>query len=135
MCCTSIEEVLKGDTSLADLYALQRQIMHKFARLDTTQEHILELLLGDETLSGEYEDDFKKAEKYRDKMNLRSQLSAEIWIMQNATGKIKLELSEQTPSFRIARENARKVHRFFGAPRAVMFTGSRATGLGEMQKC
>ncbi|GFY20213.1 putative RNA-directed DNA polymerase from transposon X-element [Trichonephila clavipes] len=69
MCCTSIEEALKGDTSLADLYALQRQIMDKFARLDTVQEHILELLLSEETLSGEYEDDFKKAEKYRDKMN------------------------------------------------------------------
>ncbi|GFY17332.1 putative RNA-directed DNA polymerase from transposon X-element [Trichonephila clavipes] len=39
------------------------------------QEHILELLLGDETLSGEYEDDFNKAEKYRDKMD---QLSAEL---------------------------------------------------------
>ncbi|GFY78428.1 hypothetical protein TNIN_15211 [Trichonephila inaurata madagascariensis] len=55
--------------------ALQRQIMDKFARLDTVQKHILELLLGDETLSGEYEDDFKKGEKYRDKMN---QLSAEL---------------------------------------------------------
>ncbi|GFY35955.1 putative RNA-directed DNA polymerase from transposon X-element [Trichonephila clavipes] len=41
----------------------------------TVQEQILELLLGDETLSGEYEDDFNKAEKYRDKMN---QLSAEL---------------------------------------------------------
>ncbi|GFW04089.1 hypothetical protein TNCV_2052051 [Trichonephila clavipes] len=49
--------------------------MDKFARLDTVQEHILELLLGDETLSGEYEDDFNKAEKYHDKMN---QLSAEL---------------------------------------------------------
>ncbi|GFY49872.1 endothelin-converting enzyme-like protein [Trichonephila inaurata madagascariensis] len=36
---------------LANLYALKRQIMDKFARLDTVQEHILELLLGDETLS------------------------------------------------------------------------------------
>ncbi|GFX27151.1 putative RNA-directed DNA polymerase from transposon X-element [Trichonephila clavipes] len=43
--------------------------------MDTVQEHILELLLGDETLRGEYEDDFNKAEKYRDKMN---QLSAEL---------------------------------------------------------
>ncbi|GFY40884.1 putative RNA-directed DNA polymerase from transposon X-element [Trichonephila inaurata madagascariensis] len=75
MRCTSIEEALKMDTSLADLYALQRQIMDKFARLDTVQEHIWELLLGDETLSGEYEDDSKKAKKYRDKMN---QLSAEL---------------------------------------------------------
>ncbi|GFW59067.1 putative RNA-directed DNA polymerase from transposon X-element [Trichonephila clavipes] len=113
--------------------------MDKFARLNTVQEHILELLLGDETLSGEYEDDFNKAEKYRDKM---SQLSAELdvsgskmfrlvssfpptkenyrkavqqvkerfgredllvqiyirdflgLVMQNATGKIRLELSE-----------------------------------------
>ncbi|GFW48441.1 putative RNA-directed DNA polymerase from transposon X-element [Trichonephila clavipes] len=75
MCCTSIEDALKRDTSLPDLYTLQRQIMDKFARLDTVQEQILELLLGDETLSGEYEDDFNKAEKYRDKMN---QLSAEL---------------------------------------------------------
>ncbi|GFY37557.1 DUF1758 domain-containing protein [Trichonephila inaurata madagascariensis] len=60
MCCTSIEEALKEDTSLADLYALKRQIMDKFARLDTVQEHILKLLLGDETLS----------EKYHDKMNV-----------------------------------------------------------------
>ncbi|GFX88243.1 hypothetical protein TNCV_1066591 [Trichonephila clavipes] len=49
--------------------------MDKSARLDTVQEHILELLLGEETLSGEYEDDFKKAKKYRDKMN---QLPAEL---------------------------------------------------------
>ncbi|GFT43730.1 putative RNA-directed DNA polymerase from transposon X-element [Trichonephila clavipes] len=75
MCCTSIEDALKRDTSLPDLYALQRQIMDKFARLDTVQEQILELLFGDETLSGEYEDDFNKAEKYRDRMN---QLSAEL---------------------------------------------------------
>ncbi|GFU65288.1 putative RNA-directed DNA polymerase from transposon X-element [Trichonephila clavipes] len=75
MCCTSIEDALKRDTSLPDLYALQRQITNKFARLDTVQEHILELLLGDETLSGEYEDDFNTAKKYVDKMN---QLSAEL---------------------------------------------------------
>ncbi|GFY78429.1 hypothetical protein TNIN_15221 [Trichonephila inaurata madagascariensis] len=42
---------------------------------------------------------------------------------------------EQTPSFRIARENVRKVRRFFGAIRGVMFTRSRATDLGEVQKC
>ncbi|GFU50602.1 putative RNA-directed DNA polymerase from transposon X-element [Trichonephila clavipes] len=75
MCCPSIEDALKRDNSLLDLYALKRQIMDKFSRLDTVQEHILELLLGDETLSGEYEDDFNKAEKYRDKMN---QLSVEL---------------------------------------------------------
>ncbi|GFT20731.1 integrase catalytic domain-containing protein [Nephila pilipes] len=48
MCCTSIEEALKKDTTLTDLYALQRQIMDKFTRLDTVQEHILELLLSDD---------------------------------------------------------------------------------------
>ncbi|GFV60509.1 putative RNA-directed DNA polymerase from transposon X-element [Trichonephila clavipes] len=72
MCCSSFKDALKRDT---DLYAWQRQIMVKFSRLDTVQEHILELLLGDETLSGEFEDDFNKSEKYRDKMN---QLSAEL---------------------------------------------------------
>ncbi|GFT02517.1 putative RNA-directed DNA polymerase from transposon X-element [Nephila pilipes] len=75
MCCTSIEEALKKDTTLTDLYALQRQIMDKFTRLDTVQEHILELLLSDDLVSSEYEEDFTKAEKYRDKMN---QLSAEL---------------------------------------------------------
>ncbi|GFW74546.1 hypothetical protein TNCV_2414451 [Trichonephila clavipes] len=75
MCCTSIKEALKRDTSLTDLYALQRQIMDMFTRLVTVQEHILELLLSDETLSSENEVDFKKAEKYRDEMN---QLSAEL---------------------------------------------------------
>ncbi|GFT36569.1 putative RNA-directed DNA polymerase from transposon X-element [Nephila pilipes] len=75
MCCTSIEEALKKDTTLSDLYALQRQIMDKFTRLDTVQEHILELLLSDDLVSSEYEEDFTKAEKYRDKMN---QLSAEL---------------------------------------------------------
>ncbi|GFT75416.1 putative RNA-directed DNA polymerase from transposon X-element, partial [Nephila pilipes] len=131
MCCTSIEEALKKDTTLTDLYALQRQIMDKFTRLDTVQEHILELLLSVDLVSSEYEEDFTKAEKYRDKMN---QLSAELelvnsfpptkenyskavqqvkerlgredllvqiyirdllgLIMQNANGKIKLELAE-----------------------------------------
>ncbi|GFS90633.1 uncharacterized protein NPIL_543871 [Nephila pilipes] len=75
MCCTSIEEALKKETTLTDLYALQRQIMDKFTRLDTVQEHILELLLSDDLVSSEYEEDFTKAEKYRDKMN---QLSAEL---------------------------------------------------------
>ncbi|GFU27910.1 hypothetical protein NPIL_452231 [Nephila pilipes] len=69
ICCTSIEEAFIKDTSLTDLYALQRQIMDKFTRLDTMQEHILELLLSDELVSSEYEEDFTKAEKYRDKMN------------------------------------------------------------------
>ncbi|GFU14648.1 putative RNA-directed DNA polymerase from transposon X-element [Nephila pilipes] len=75
MCCTSIEEALEKDTTLTDLYALQRQIMDKFTRLDTVQEHILELLLSDDLVSSEYEEDFTKAEKYHDKMN---QLSAEL---------------------------------------------------------
>ncbi|GFY52959.1 uncharacterized protein TNIN_141701 [Trichonephila inaurata madagascariensis] len=44
MFCTSIEEALKGDTSLADLYALQRQIIDKFARLDTSKLLTLESL-------------------------------------------------------------------------------------------
>ncbi|GFS80174.1 uncharacterized protein NPIL_681291 [Nephila pilipes] len=75
MCCTSIEEALKKDTTLTDLYALQRQIMDKFTRLDTVQEHILELLLSDDLVSSEYEEDFTKTEKYRDEMN---HLSAEL---------------------------------------------------------
>ncbi|GFS44209.1 hypothetical protein NPIL_558141 [Nephila pilipes] len=75
MCCTSIEEALKKDTSLTDLYALQRQRMDKFTRLDTMQEHILKLLLSDDLVSSEYEEDLTKAEKYRDKMN---QLSTEL---------------------------------------------------------
>ncbi|GFS91239.1 integrase_H2C2 domain-containing protein [Nephila pilipes] len=75
MCCTSIEEALKKDTSLTDLYALQRLKMDKFTRLDTVQEHILKFLQSDETMSSEYEEDFTKAEKYRDKMN---QLSTEL---------------------------------------------------------
>ncbi|GFX31464.1 putative RNA-directed DNA polymerase from transposon X-element [Trichonephila clavipes] len=154
MCCTFIEDALKRDTSLPDLYALQRQIMDKFARLDTVQEHILELLLGDEALSGEYEDDFNKVEKYRDKMN---QLSAELeyvvnkslnkpqseaeisQVMQNATGKIKLELSEfydVLKSKLLALESIGRTQEkfadFFGAPRGVLLTGSRATGLGEV---
>ncbi|GFY38422.1 putative RNA-directed DNA polymerase from transposon X-element [Trichonephila inaurata madagascariensis] len=108
MCCTSIEEDLKGYTSLPDLYALQRQIMDNFARLDTVQKHILELLLGDERLSGEYEDDFKKAEKYRYKMNrLPAELEyaisqslnkpqSEAEISQNNTRKFKFPKLELT---------------------------------------
>ncbi|GFV64353.1 retrovirus-related Pol polyprotein from transposon 297 [Trichonephila clavipes] len=133
---TSIEDALKRDISLADLYVLQRQIMDKFARLDTVQEQIWELLLEDETLSGEYEDDFfKKAEKYRDKMN---QLSAEMEYAVNKSlnkPQSEAEISqEQTPSLRIARENAKKVRRFFGASRGVVLTGSRATGLEEVHR-
>ncbi|GFS81489.1 integrase catalytic domain-containing protein [Nephila pilipes] len=71
----TIEEALKKNTTLTDLYAFQRQIMDKFTRLDTVQEHILELLLSDDLVSIEYEEDFTKAEKYHDKMN---QLSAEL---------------------------------------------------------
>ncbi|GFW53946.1 putative RNA-directed DNA polymerase from transposon X-element [Trichonephila clavipes] len=99
MCCTSIEDALKRDTSLPYLYALQRQIMDKFARLDTVQVHILKLLLGDETLSGEYEDNFNKAEKYRDTMN---QLSAELEYAVNKS------LNKQQSESEISQGNTRK---------------------------
>ncbi|GFW02637.1 putative RNA-directed DNA polymerase from transposon X-element [Trichonephila clavipes] len=59
----------------------------------------LELLLGDKTLSGEYEDDFNKAEKYCDKMN---QLSAELEYA------VKKSLNKPQSEAEISQGNARK---------------------------
>ncbi|GFU23799.1 putative RNA-directed DNA polymerase from transposon X-element [Trichonephila clavipes] len=62
-------------------------------------------------------------------------------VMKNASGKIRLELSELYDVFKsklLALESlriARKVRRFFGASRGVVLTGSHATGLGEVQEC
>ncbi|GFY51287.1 hypothetical protein TNIN_42111 [Trichonephila inaurata madagascariensis] len=42
MCCTSIEEALKKDISLTDLFAFKKQITDKFTSLDIMQEHVSE---------------------------------------------------------------------------------------------
>ncbi|GFY63895.1 putative RNA-directed DNA polymerase from transposon X-element [Trichonephila inaurata madagascariensis] len=62
--------------------------------------------------------------------------------MQNATGNIKLELSElydvlksKLLSLESLGRMQEKFADFFGSPRGVVFTGSRATGLGEVQEC
>ncbi|GFY20492.1 putative RNA-directed DNA polymerase from transposon X-element [Trichonephila clavipes] len=63
-------------------------------------------------------------------------------VMPNATGKIRLELSELydvLKSKRLALESLGRTQEkfadFFGASRGVVLTGSRATGLGEVQEC
>ncbi|GFY52049.1 putative RNA-directed DNA polymerase from transposon X-element [Trichonephila inaurata madagascariensis] len=63
-------------------------------------------------------------------------------VMQNATGKTKLELSELYDVLKsklLALESLGRTQEkfadFFGAPRGVVFTGSHATDLGEVQEC
>ncbi|GFS99098.1 putative RNA-directed DNA polymerase from transposon X-element [Trichonephila clavipes] len=115
MCCTSIEDALKRDTSLPDLYALQRQIMDKFAGLDTIQEQILELLLEVETLSDEYEDDFNKAEKYCNKMN---QLSAELeYAVNKSLNKLQSEAEISQGNTRKFKLPKLELTRFSGDPK------------------
>ncbi|GBL80096.1 hypothetical protein AVEN_29098-1 [Araneus ventricosus] len=84
--------------------------MDTFGRLDTIQEAISEMLLGDEQLSKMFDDDFAKAEEYRYKLNQFSaeleyiikmkveMLPGEIVAPHNATRKFKLPKLELTKS-------------------------------------
>ncbi|GFU14042.1 putative RNA-directed DNA polymerase from transposon X-element [Trichonephila clavipes] len=50
-----------------EVNALYKQLQDKFSRLETTQEEISDLLLISDELKNTYQEDFLKAEEYRDK--------------------------------------------------------------------
>ncbi|GBN28278.1 hypothetical protein AVEN_260536-1 [Araneus ventricosus] len=68
VCAKKIEdELIKEAPELKQLSILKSQISDKFARLETCQAEIMNLILKIEDAEQAYEDDFLSAEKYRDK--------------------------------------------------------------------
>ncbi|GBM76400.1 hypothetical protein AVEN_48391-1 [Araneus ventricosus] len=68
VCAKKIDdELLKEAPELTQLSILKSQISDKFARLETCQAEITNLILKTEDAEQAYEEDFLSAEKYRDK--------------------------------------------------------------------
>ncbi|GFS37231.1 putative RNA-directed DNA polymerase from transposon X-element [Trichonephila inaurata madagascariensis] len=65
-CCNGISNRIEtlGNNEVNALY---KQLQDKFSRLETTPEEISDLLLVSDELKNTYQDDFLKAEGYRDK--------------------------------------------------------------------
>ncbi|GBO13947.1 hypothetical protein AVEN_96834-1 [Araneus ventricosus] len=81
VCAKKIEgELIKEVPELKQLSILKSQISDKFARLDTCQTEITNLILKVEDAEQAYEEDFLSAEKYRDKyIELCSQIEQMCW--------------------------------------------------------
>ncbi|GFV60236.1 putative RNA-directed DNA polymerase from transposon X-element [Trichonephila clavipes] len=74
MCCNGISnrtererERERETLSKNEVNALYKQLQDKFSRLETIQEEISDLLLTSHDLKDTYQEDFSKAEEYRDK--------------------------------------------------------------------
>ncbi|GFT00488.1 putative RNA-directed DNA polymerase from transposon X-element [Trichonephila clavipes] len=68
MCCNGISNRIETETlSRNEVNALYKQLQDKFSRLETIQEEISDLLLTCHDLKNTYQEDFSKAEEYRDK--------------------------------------------------------------------
>ncbi|GFY06831.1 putative RNA-directed DNA polymerase from transposon X-element [Trichonephila clavipes] len=66
MCCNGISN--RTETlSKNEVNVLYKQLQDKFSRLETIQEEISDLLLTSHDLKDTYQEDFSKAEEYRDK--------------------------------------------------------------------
>ncbi|GFY20891.1 putative RNA-directed DNA polymerase from transposon X-element [Trichonephila clavipes] len=66
MCCNGISN--RTETlSKNEVNALYKQLQDKFSPLETIQEEISDLLLTSHDLKDTYQEDFSKAEEYRDK--------------------------------------------------------------------
>ncbi|GFU68502.1 putative RNA-directed DNA polymerase from transposon X-element [Trichonephila clavipes] len=64
VCFNRIETETLGNNEVNALY---KQLQDKFSRLETTQEEISDFLSTSDELTNTYEEDFLKAEEYRDK--------------------------------------------------------------------
>ncbi|GFX84167.1 putative RNA-directed DNA polymerase from transposon X-element [Trichonephila clavipes] len=68
MCCNDISNRIETETlSKNEVNALYKQLQDKICRLETIQEKISDLLLTSHNLKDTYQEDFSKAEEYRDK--------------------------------------------------------------------
>ncbi|GFX25300.1 putative RNA-directed DNA polymerase from transposon X-element [Trichonephila clavipes] len=68
MCCNGISN--RTETlSKNEVNALYKQLQDKFSRLETIQEEISDFLLTSHDLKDTYQEDFSKAEEYRDKFS------------------------------------------------------------------
>ncbi|GFY59392.1 putative RNA-directed DNA polymerase from transposon X-element [Trichonephila inaurata madagascariensis] len=68
VCCNGISNRIETETlGNNEINALYKQLQDKFSRLETTQEEISDLLLINKELKNTYQDNFSKAEEYRDK--------------------------------------------------------------------
>ncbi|GFY37366.1 putative RNA-directed DNA polymerase from transposon X-element [Trichonephila inaurata madagascariensis] len=68
VCCNGISNRIETETfGNNEVNTLYKQLLDKFSRLETTQEEISDLLLISDELKNTYQEDFSKAEEYRDK--------------------------------------------------------------------
>ncbi|GFS93150.1 putative RNA-directed DNA polymerase from transposon X-element [Trichonephila clavipes] len=70
MCCNGISnrtERERETLSKNEVNALYKQLQDKFSRLETIHKEIFDLLLTSHDLKDTYQEDFSKAEEYRDK--------------------------------------------------------------------
>ncbi|GFY72256.1 putative RNA-directed DNA polymerase from transposon X-element [Trichonephila inaurata madagascariensis] len=104
VCCNGISNRIETETlGNNEVNALYKQLQDKFSRLETTQGEISDLLSRSDELKNAYQEDFSKAEEYRDKFcQICSLLEAsqEKTVLvpeeniSNAAGRIKVDLSE-----------------------------------------
>ncbi|GFU99653.1 putative RNA-directed DNA polymerase from transposon X-element [Trichonephila clavipes] len=95
-----------------EVNALHKQLQDKFSRLETIQEEISDLLLTSHDLKDTYQEDFSKAEEYRDKF-------CQIFSILEASQEQKILVSEENNSvqkrkFKLPKLELRK---FSGEPK------------------
>ncbi|GFT65473.1 putative RNA-directed DNA polymerase from transposon X-element [Trichonephila clavipes] len=113
MCCNGISNRIETETlSKNEVNALYKQLQDKFSRLETIQEEISDLLLTSHDLKDTYQEDFSKAEEYRDKF-------CQIFSILEASQEQKILVSEENNSvqkrkFKLPKLELRK---FSGEPK------------------
>ncbi|GFY11775.1 putative RNA-directed DNA polymerase from transposon X-element [Trichonephila clavipes] len=113
MCCNDISNRIETETlSKNEVNALYKQLQDKFSRLETIQEEISDLLLTSHDLKDTYQEDFSKAEEYRDKF-------CQIFSIFEASQEQKILVSEENNSvqkrkFKLPKLELRK---FSGEPK------------------
>ncbi|GFW57405.1 putative RNA-directed DNA polymerase from transposon X-element [Trichonephila clavipes] len=113
MCCNGISNRIETETlSKNEVNALYKQLQDKFSRLETIQEEISDLLLTSHDLKDTYQEDFSKAEEYRDKFY-------QIFSILEASQEQKILVSEENNSvqkrkFKLPKLELRK---FSGEPK------------------
>ncbi|GFW48558.1 putative RNA-directed DNA polymerase from transposon X-element [Trichonephila clavipes] len=95
-----------------EVNALYKQLQDKFSRLETIQEEISDLLLTSHDLKNTYQEDFSKAEEYRDKF-------CQMFSLLEASQEQKILVSEENNSvqkrkFKLPKLELRK---FSGEPK------------------
>ncbi|GFW95312.1 putative RNA-directed DNA polymerase from transposon X-element [Trichonephila clavipes] len=119
MCCNGISNRTEA-LSKNEVNALYKQLQDKFSRLETIQEEISDLLLTSHDLKDTYQEDFSKAEEYRDKF-------CQIFSILEASQEQEILVSEENNSvqkrkFKLPKLELRK---FSGEPRKTILRFGR----------